>query len=191
MDKLCICLAMLSIVVPLLFIAVAASVSGWFNVFNNALSDLGHAHRSTAPIFNFGLVLGSFLLTSFAFLYAYRSSRLIAVLLVVSAFSLNLVAVFDEVYGRLHSWVSAAFFLSLAVLLAGYSYVEKRVAPFAALAVGVAVASWVLHFAYRTPRGAAIPELISVFVSAPFLIHFALRRACIKSAISTSSSAKG
>jgi len=185
MSKLCTCLAVSSFVVPLLFIAVAAYVSGWFNVFNNALSDLGHAHRSTAPIFNFGLALGSFLLASFALLYAYRSSRLIAALLAVSAFSLNLVAVFDEVYGRLHFWVSVAFFLSLAALLAGYSYIEKRVAPFAALAVGIAVVSWVLHFAYRIPRGAAIPELISVFVSAPFLIHFALRRACREGTAST------
>jgi len=185
MNKLCICLAASSFAVPLIFIAIAAFVSGWFNVFNNALSDLGHAHRSTAPIFNFGLAMGSFLLASFAFLYVYRSSRLVAALLAVSAFSLNLVAVFDEVYGRLHFWVSVAFFLSLAVLLAGYSYVEKRIAPFAMLSVGVAVASWVLHFAYRVPRGAAIPELISVFVSAPFLIHFALRRACREGTAST------
>jgi len=190
MKRLCTCLAVLSFVVPLLFIAVAAYMSGWFNLFNNALSDLGHAHRATAPIFNFGLALGSFLLTSFALLYAYRSSRLVAVLLAVSAFSLNLVAVFDEVYGRLHFWVSAAFFLSLAALLVGYSYIEKRIAPFAALAVGIAVASWILHFAYRVPRGAAIPELISVFVSAPFLIHFALRKACREGAASTSSSVK-
>jgi len=190
MNKLCICLAVSSFAVPLLFIAVAALVSGWFNLFDNALSDLGHAYRSTAPIFNFGLALGSFLLASFALLYAYRSSRLLAALLAASSFTLNLVAVFDEVYGRLHFWVSAAFFLSLVALLAGYSYVEKRVAPFAALAVGVAVASWVLHFAYRVPRGVAIPELISVFASAPFIIHFAMRRACREGTTSASSSAK-
>ncbi|MEM2707195.1 MAG: hypothetical protein QW288_06765, partial [Ignisphaera sp.] len=52
-----------SIFVPLICIAISIWLSPWFNILDNALSDLGHATRSSvAPIFNFGLSLGGFLI---------------------------------------------------------------------------------------------------------------------------------
>lgn len=91
-----------------------------------------------------------------------------------SGFLLNLVGVFDEVYGRLHYYVSVAFFLFLAALLVEYSAVARgrlrRVLSLMALAAGAL--SWLLHMVYGLPRGAAVPELVSTLVSLPFYLDF-------------------
>ncbi|MEM0065509.1 MAG: hypothetical protein QXH88_01090, partial [Sulfolobales archaeon] len=63
----CFILAVSGYAIPLAFIAVAAASAGWFDVVRNALSDLGHATRSSvAPLFNLGLYLGAFTLAIFA-----------------------------------------------------------------------------------------------------------------------------
>ncbi|MCC6047404.1 MAG: DUF998 domain-containing protein [Desulfurococcaceae archaeon] len=171
----CTTLVLAMYAVPLLFIATAASLSGWFNIYRNALSDLGHATRSNvAPVFNLGLSLGAFLLAAFALTYSARVSRAVSASILLMAFTLNLVAVFDEVYRSLHFWVSAAFFVSIAATLATYAVVFKDpLVPSVAIAIGVA--SWVLHLVYRIPPGAAIPELISVFVSTAVIVRYAAR----------------
>ncbi|ADM27168.1 Protein of unknown function DUF998 [Ignisphaera aggregans DSM 17230] len=177
-NRLCILVALSSFVIPLLFISIAIAMSDWFNIYDNALSDLGHATRSkVAPIFNIGLSLGAFLLTIFAINYVKDISRILMILLLLCAFLLNLVAVFDEVYGKLHYWVSVAFFISLALLLAGYGYFMKQIV-LATIAIAIGVIAWYIHMVYRIPRGAAIPELISIFISIPFLIVFAYRNVC-------------
>ncbi|MCX8185476.1 MAG: DUF998 domain-containing protein [Sulfolobales archaeon] len=171
-SKKCVILAVLVYITPLTAIAIAAGLSGWFDLLRNALSDLGHATRSSvAPIFNLGLYMGSFLLALFALKYSANCSKLITYLLLLSAFCLGLVAVFDEVYGLLHFWVSVAFFISVAALLIGYSIeFHSYVYPVAALAAGVA--SWITHLAYRVPRGAAVPELISIFLTLPLYLRY-------------------
>ena len=175
MPRRCLGLGVAAAAVPMLLILLAATLSGWFDLFRNALSDLGHATRSAvAPLFNLGLSAGGLLLALSGVLCAYRRSRLIGVSLVVSGFLLILVGVFDEVYGRLHYYVSVAFFLSLAVLLVEYSVVVKcrlrRELSLLALAVGVL--SWLLHMVCGVPRGAAVPELVSILVSLPFYLDF-------------------
>lgn len=171
-SKKCLALAASAYTAPLGFIAIAAATSGWFNLTRNALSDLGHATRSSvAPIFNLGLYLGAFLVAVFASSYSLLYSKTVSILLLVSAFSLGLVAVFDEVYGALHFWVSVAFFLSIAALLVAYSLrFRTYVAP--AIALAVAASSWVAHLAYRVPRGAALPELVSIFAALPFYLKY-------------------
>jgi|GEM_PF-6399916 len=75
--KLCLFLAYLSIAVPLLAIGIAILLSGWFDIVNNALSDLGHAIKSpVAPIFNFGLSLGGALILYLSAICLYKSSKL-------------------------------------------------------------------------------------------------------------------
>lgn len=174
--KGCVILVALSVAVPLFFIAAAAATSGWFNLVNNALSDLGHATRSNvAPLFNLGLSAGGALLIAIGSTCAAAKSKLISYTLAASGFILILIAVFDEVYGWLHFYVSVAFFVSLAVLLAEYAVLKRGArAVLASLAIIVAVVSWVLHLYYRTPPGAAIPELISIAVASPFYIDFLL-----------------
>ena len=79
-----------------------------------------------------------------------------------------LVAVFDEVYKGLHFTVSVVFFLSLALFLIAYAVYFKSYLPLPAL--GIFISAWILHLAYKVPKGAAIPELVSVFATIPFYI---------------------
>jgi len=103
-----------------------------------------------------------------------RFNKVMSVLLIFTGVSLNLVAVFDEVYGIIHFIVSALFFISLLILLSTYAYVFKEyVLPISAIVVGVI--SWALHFIYRIPKGAAIPELISIFIVLPFYMKYVMR----------------
>ena len=167
--KLCLFLAYLSIAVPLLAIGIAILLSGWFDIVNNALSDLGHAIKSpVAPIFNFGLSLGGALILYLSAICLYKSSKLFSSTSSLVGFALILVAVFDEVYKGLHFTVSVVFFLSLALFLIAYAVYFKSYLPLPAL--GIFIIAWILHLAYKVPKGAAIPELVSVFATIPFYI---------------------
>ncbi|MEL9940570.1 MAG: DUF998 domain-containing protein [Ignisphaera sp.] len=170
-----------SIAIPLICIAISIALSPWFNITSNALSDLGHAINSkVSPIFNFGLSLGGTLIIVTAVTIIIRAGKPMAISTSVTGYTLILVAVFDEVYnryGKLHFWVSVAFFLSLATSLVIYSLITsnkiKRIMPLALLAVGVAL--WILHLFYKIPPGAAIPELISIFIIIPFYIDIVIK----------------
>jgi len=175
-ERGCSIIVLASVLVPLACIAVAALSSGWFNLWNNALSDLGHAVRSNvAPIFNFGLSAGG-LLVALVGVCSLGKSRLIGWTLVLAGYFLILIAVFDEVYRDLHFYVSAAFFVSIAVLLTEYALTVRGLRGLlASLAIAVGVAAWVAHMVYGVPRGAAVPELISICVALPFYLDFTLR----------------
>ncbi|MEM0005296.1 MAG: DUF998 domain-containing protein [Ignisphaera sp.] len=169
---------LLSIAIPLLCISISIYLSPWFNLFDNALSDLGHATRSSvAPIFNFGLSLGGFLIALTAITIFSKIHRSLAYLGTLCSYTLILIAVFDEIYRSLHYWVSVAFFLSLGALLIDYVVIMKNIARkiSATIALAIAIISWILHLVYGLPRGAAIPELISIFCAAPFYIDIALQ----------------
>ncbi|MEM2739634.1 MAG: hypothetical protein QXQ29_02385 [Candidatus Bathyarchaeia archaeon] len=167
-------LSILSISIPFTSIATSIAISGWFNIIDNALSDLGHAIRSpVAPIFNFGLSLGGLLISIVSTLYFGKLFRILSVCGVLVGYTLILVAVFDEVYRSLHFTVSVAFFLSIALTLSIYAYLYKN--PLAVFALILGLASWLLHLSYGIPRGAAIPELISIAVAIPFYIDLARR----------------
>ncbi|MCS7112018.1 MAG: DUF998 domain-containing protein [Ignisphaera sp.] len=180
-STLCKSLVLASLTLPLLLILISIILSSWFNIYRNALSDLGHATRSSvAPIFNLGLSLGGVLVVVVGANYLTRVSRILGIVAAASGYSLILVAVFDEVYGVLHFWVSVLFFVLLATLLCIYIAVSRgfieRVAAISTLLV--AVISWILHLEAGIPPGAAIPELISIAAVAPFYIDAAFRRAC-------------
>ena len=97
-----------------LFIVISIILSPWFNWSTDALSDLGHASRSdVAPLFNFGLHLAGFLIMVFSMTVFRKHAKFTSLCLLISALMLQLVAVFDEVYGFLHFLVSIFFFASL------------------------------------------------------------------------------
>ena len=178
MKKSLLVLPISALAVPLIMIAVSIALSPWFNIVKNALSDLGHATRSSvAPLFNLGLSLGGALIILTAAILLTKVSKALAISMSVSGYFLILVAVFNEAYGKLHYWVSVAFFLSLAASLIIYSLISrsivKRVSALVLLIV--VVISWVLHIYYKIPSGAAIPELISIFAIAPFYIDISLK----------------
>ncbi|MEM4519634.1 MAG: DUF998 domain-containing protein [Sulfolobales archaeon] len=176
-NSKCYITAISGYLIPLVFIFIAATVSGWFSLVDNALSDLGHATKSNVSVvFNLGLSLGSFFIIIFSLTYSIKFNRLITMLLILSGFFLNLIAIFDEVYGRLHFIVSVAFFTSLAALIVGYSvtYRSYLISPVALL---VGVLPWATHYLYNIPKGVAVPELISIFVALPFYMKY-VRKSC-------------
>ncbi|RLE98431.1 MAG: hypothetical protein DRJ57_03595 [Thermoprotei archaeon] len=168
----CVAAAALSVLLPLASIMTASLASGWFDPLRNALSDLGHAARSrVAPIFNWGLSTGGLMITLVSAV-CFRKYRLLLAAGMATGYSLVLVAVFDEIYGYLHFVVSVAFFLSLAFTLAAYAASFRTLTPLPALAAGIT--AWILHIGYNIPKGAAIPELVSILLCAPFYLHAAL-----------------
>jgi hypothetical membrane protein len=81
-------------------------------------------------------------------------------MLVLAGLSLQLVAMFDEVYGSLHFLVSVLFFASLGFASLSYGVEKRSVLAFAALAVSVA--SWILYGLDVYSAGVAVPETVSV-----------------------------
>ncbi len=160
-----------SVALPLAFIAKAASMSEWFNVLENALSDLGHATRSgVAPVFNAGLVIGGLLAYTVAISSRDVKTRYNIVLL-FSALTLMFIGVFDEVYGKLHFYVSVLFFIGLlfyTAICALDRALSLTVRSTAVVAVLVMITSWTLHYIFKIPKGAALPELICVVAWLPF-----------------------
>jgi len=167
-------LCVFSYAAPLALIFIAAGLSPWFSFWSNALSDLGHATRSSvAPLFNFALVLGGFSIGLFSALYLSTLSRVKAAVGLYTGFSLTLVGVYDEVYGRIHFIVSVMFFLGVLSYLIASSIVDKTALP--ALTAAIQVAVWTVHFTLKTPPGAAIPELVAVLTMIPFYSRDAVR----------------
>ncbi|MFZ8791487.1 MAG: DUF998 domain-containing protein [Thermosphaera aggregans] len=161
----------IALATPLALILLAIGLSGWFNIVDNALSDLGHATKSNvAVLFNLGLVLGGFLLYSTALMDS-RVETVYRAIMAFAGFSLALVGVFDEVYGKTHFIVSIIFFTTILLFLIYYSSKTDGWRRNGALAGIIAsVIAWALHFTIKTPPGAAIPELVSIFSVAPFYL---------------------
>ncbi len=174
----CLYLLCIGLIVPLAFIGIAAWISGWFNIVDNALSDLGHALKSNVAImFNLGLSLGAFILVIYSLICAVWEDKVYGILLLVSSYLLNLIAVFNEVYGRIHFIVSLLFFTSLMTVIIVYG-MRWRKTLFPVAAVTSFIVIWYLYFVYDIPRGAAIPELLSILIVAPFMLDYALKLSC-------------
>lgn len=174
-------LPLIPIFLALLGIAISISVSPWFNITENALSDLGHAANSaTAPIFNGSLVLAGVLAFAIGFSSGHVKRRY-NIALMFSAAMLALVGAFDEIYGALHFAVSVMFFVGImafVLLTALDTEVRSTYRAAAAALFALNVIMWISHLYYRTPRGAAVPELASVFSFLPFyLMRYYPRRA--------------
>lgn len=166
-------LPLASVIIPLICILASMTYSPWFNIFSNALSDLGHAVKSSvAPLFNIGLVFGG-LSAYTAAIVSQRIDKHYNMVLMYTGVSLILVGVFDEVYGLLHFIVSVLFFIGIALflLLATLKEEVRIVKLYSATALVVVIVVWTIYFTYRVPRGAAIPEITSVALFAPVYLY--------------------
>jgi hypothetical membrane protein len=93
------------------------------------------------------------------------------VLVSLIGFLLILIGVFDEVYGRLHFYVSFMFFSLLLLMALIYPLrARRRLMPVGVLIVVFNVLIWYMHFTHSNPPGAAIPELISIFSVVAFYL---------------------
>ncbi|OYT40286.1 MAG: hypothetical protein B6U89_02750 [Desulfurococcales archaeon ex4484_58] len=159
---------------PLILIFIAISLSPWFSLWDNALSDLGHAVKSSvAPIFNFALALAGFLVGLFSIKYMVKYSVSKSVLLIIIGFILILIGVYDEVYGELHTFISILFFIMLIVYLVYYGLKDKT--PYPVLVAMIQVIVWFIHYTQDIPPGAALPELIAILSYIPFYTYDALK----------------
>lgn len=169
--------ALLGVVGPLVayvFISASIMFSPWFSWQSNALSDLGHSVNSgVAPLFNFGLFLTGFLIIIYSIKPLKNYAKYTSCCLLIAAFMLQLVAVFDEVYGLLHFAVSVLFFASLGVSSIVYAIEKKSI--LAAVAFIIGLGSWMLLWTGVYGGGVAIPETISSIAVTSWIIFAALR----------------
>lgn len=168
-------IGLLSITIPLLSIVFSAILSGWFDLIENALSDLGHALNSNvAWIFNLGLATGGSLIIVFSSIITKKLNFKISILMMIIGYFLILIAVFDEVYGVLHFIVSFVFFVLLMAFIVLYSISVLRritIVILAFLLLVINLLIWIVHLVNRVPRGAALPELVSIIFTLPFYFH--------------------
>ncbi len=162
-------------IISLSFITVAIAYTPQFNWFTWALSDLG-VHEA-AFIFNNGLIIGGILAVVFAvgLMQVLRKQVLGfvgAFTLVLSSISLCAVGVFPESAGRIHFYVSLAFFvlLGISVFLIGVALIRESSQRYLGLftiltvIVGSVTALTVPH------EGVAIPEMIGALAASVWAV---------------------
>ena len=173
-KEICALLGAVGPLIAYVSIGVSIALSPWFSWERNALSDLGHAVTSqVAPIFNFGLLLTGFIIMIYAVSVLRRYARWTSYSMVISAFMLQLVAVFDEVYGLLHFVVSVLFFVSLGSTTIMYA-VERR-SSLAVTGFIIGLLTWVFYWAKIYSGGIAVPETISTVAVIPWVVSSALK----------------
>jgi len=129
--------------------------------------------RARLRLYNFGLLLTGFLLMIYAVTVLRRYARWTSYSLVISAFILQLVAAFDEVYGLPHSVVSFLFFVSLGP--SSIIYAMERKSSLAVIAFIIGLLSWVFYWARIYSAGVAVPETISSVAVLLWIISSALK----------------
>jgi hypothetical membrane protein len=164
------------------FTCIILAVASWssFSWTNNALSDLGVQTGVTAPIFNGGLIASGVLFLVFtAGLFRFMGKNVLGkaatVLLAVACVMLIAIGVFNENFRPTHYIVSVGLFvflpLSLLTFVAAFWVKGRRgLAVFTLVAGLVAAAVWVLEFTVRYVSGVAVPEFISGFAGALWVV---------------------
>jgi len=153
------------------FISLAIVYSPDFSWTENALSDLGVAGDVTAILFNSGLIIGGILAMTFAsglFIFLRNSmlGRIGAFIFTLASLALVAIGILTEDFGRIHYYVSVAFFtfapISMFIICATFFTMAKaKMGMFTFLTAIAAALVWVLQFTMRFVPNVAIPETIS------------------------------
>ena len=150
-------------------IAVSIMLSPWFSWSRNALSDLGHCMKSgVAVIFNFGLITGGLILALYSTIYLRRETKASWIILFLSGYMLQFIGTYDEIYGRTHLVVSILFFVLFGLSLLSYS-LEKKSKTGVLFFLSYMVI-WIAYYTRVLKGGVSIPEFITSFMVAAFLI---------------------
>jgi hypothetical membrane protein len=156
------------IVLPLILLSI--SYSPWFSWTLNALSDLGV--HDAAILFNSSLMIGGVLALIFAsglmqILHKNKMGLTGTFVLIAGAVSLFAIGLFPETAGRIHFYVSVAFFTLMIIsqLLIGAALIQKQsnrlLGIFTILAAASSIGVWTFQFTASPLRGVAIPEFFS------------------------------
>lgn len=176
-------LGLLSAFMAYPFIAVSIALSPWFNIYDNALSDLGNVARNgtIALIYNSGLILTGSFATLLAIVvsvqhpsWKYHSWTMP---LMATGLSLSLIGFFPEDAGRMHGLVSMLFFGLIAITMLIYSYSSWPLgsprAGAVALTFGIACPIvWLIEWPWH---GVAIQETLTSAMMTVWLIMVSLR----------------
>jgi hypothetical membrane protein len=169
--------ALFGVVGPLtayIFIGISIASAPWFSWWRNALSDLGHALSSeSAAYYNFGLALAGLFVLIYSVTAFRKHAKYTSLFLAATAFALQLVAVFDEVYGRLHGTVSVLFFVLLILSCLVYAIEARSI--LGALSFVIGLGSWMLYEANLYDAGVAVPEIISATAAVSWVALSAAR----------------
>ena len=152
-----------------------------FSWTNNALSDLGVVPGITAIFFNLGLVIAGLLCFFFAaagFLSYFKNSaagKIGAIVFAAAAVWLAAIGIFNKNIWAIHFAVAVLFFVTLPIALwvltaALYLRREMKLVVFTLVFSFVAAAPWLLYFIVRYAPNIAIPEIISGFVGAIWIV---------------------
>lgn len=180
MNKSFYYLGILGVIIPFLSIITTIAISPWFNIFDNALSDLGNIKRNgqVAYVFNAGLILGGILILLFS--VRMLSERIKTpnkywlISLIISSIFLASIGIFPEDAGSIHLLVSVLFFISLIITLALFFSTMIRtelsyVAYIALAMLIVNILTWLMPWPWK---GVAIQETIASLSTAIWLLSF-------------------
>ncbi len=167
-------------ILVLTLIALAISYSPWFSWTENALSDLG-VQGIAAVLFNSSLIIGGVLMSIFAVgLREVLRSRTLehagTLILILDAAVLCAIGVFPETAGRIHFYVSVAFFtlFPMSMFLIGASMTrfssEKKLGLFTVLIGAAAAVVWAFPW-----EAVAIPEIVAGLALSVWSIVFGAR----------------
>ena len=165
------------------FILASIALSPWFNVYNNALSDLGNtvSNGAVGYVYDAGLVVAGAMVFAFSAVLS-RESRdkrtmVWTVPLMVAAVDLAMVGVFSENTGHIHGVVSEVFFLMIVVTMLAYSYVSWPLESprIGAVALVFGILSALVWFISWPWNGVAIQEAATSGMTAVWLILVASR----------------
>lgn len=161
----------LSPMIAFTMISLAIFYSPRFVWTDNALSDLGVQEGITAPLFNYGLMIGEILSLIFASgVFALLSSALIgkigAFIFILDSLAMTLIGVFPESVKPTHFQVSVAFFVlyPISMIVIGTAFMRMnrvRMGVFTFLTASVAAAVWIIYYLTHFVSGVAIPETVS------------------------------
>jgi len=160
------------------FIVTSIALSPWFNIYNNALSDLGNTVTNgwVGYVYDIGLVFAGTLVLIFATVISKetrdRRNLVWAVPLMAAALDLALVGVFSENTGHIHGVVSEIFFLMIVVAMLAYSYVSwpLRAPRTGAVALTFGILSAFIWFNGWPWSGIAIQESVTSGMTAIWLL---------------------
>jgi len=173
-QKVWLLISAIALIIIYFTIGLSIFLSPWFSWHNSALSDLGHAIKSSvSPIFNFGLFSSGLIFFVYSIINLRKHSKYTSIFFAGSAFFLQLIAVFDETYGFLHFFVSVLFFVTLNFTLLAYVFEKKSIIAIISFLIGSF--SWIVYYADIFYIGVSVPEIISCIAITFWIIHVSLK----------------
>ena len=101
-----------------------------------------------------------------------KYAKYTSICLGASAFSLQLIATFNEIYGSLHFAVSVLFFLTIGIFAIVYTLEKKSY--FGALVFLIGLISWI-SYGKLYNAGVSVPETISSLAVVSLVAYSAIR----------------